>query len=186
MGINQSGDPEFVHLQAGDGHLFIHLVPIAFSNYFLLHKENISYYEKAFSLMNPSVSKIVWDEYYLNKNNKGQQQNEKKGWISVLFRFPGLKAALITAILALLIYVLSEMRRKQRSIPVIRKPKNDSLEFVKTIGRLYFDKGDNLNLCRKMSAYFLEHVRSKYKLLTGVLDDDFMKSLQFKAGAGEN
>ena len=73
-------------------------------------------------------------------------------------------AALLTAIFALLLYVVLEMRRKQRTIPVMTKPKNDSLEFVKTIGRLYHDKGDHKNLCRKMSAYFLEHVRNRYKL----------------------
>jgi hypothetical protein len=78
-----------------------------------------------------------------------------------------------------------EMRRKQRIIPVVSKPKNDSLDFVKTIGRLYYDKGDHKNLCRKMSAYFLEHVRSKYKLQTSNLDEDFIKLLQFKSGAGE-
>ena len=78
-----------------------------------------------------------------------------------------------------------EMRRKQRYIPVIKKPGNDSMDFVKTIGRLYFDKGDHANLCRKMSAYFLEYVRNKYKLLAGSLDEDFIAKLQYKSGAAE-
>jgi hypothetical protein len=78
------------------------------------------------------------------------------------------------------------MRRKQRYIPVITKPKNDSLDFVKTIGRLYYDKGDHKNLCRKMSAYFLEHVRNRYKLATTELNEDFIKNLQFKTGADES
>ena len=65
------------------------------------------------------------------------------------------------------------------------KPKNDSLEFVKTIGRLYHDKGDHQNLCRKMSAYFLEHVRSRYKLATSDLNDGFIKNLHGKTGIDE-
>ena len=36
-----------------------------------------------------------------------------------------------------------------------------------------------------MAAYFLEHVRHSYKLATGVLDDEFVKHLQFKSGAEE-
>jgi hypothetical protein len=77
------------------------------------------------------------------------------------------------------------MRRKQRVIPVVAKPRNDSLDFVKTIGRLYFDKGDHKNLARKMSAYFLEHVRNKYKISTSSLNEDFIKNLQYKSGATE-
>ncbi len=59
------------------------------------------------------------------------------------------------------------------------------MDFVKTIGRLYYDKGDHKNLCRKMAAYFLEHVRNRYKLPTGTLDENFISQLRFKTGADE-
>lgn len=179
LGYDQSKRPDFIHLKAGKGNFFVHLEPLAFSNYFLLHKNNIDYFEKIISLMQPDAKKVVWDEYYLAKRDKPQK---KQGWMAVLFRYPALRAALLTAIIALLIYVLMEMRRKQRPVPVIRKPKNESLDFVKTIGRLYYDKGDNRNLCTKMSAYFLEHVRNKYKLPTSVLDDEFVNNLHYKSG----
>lgn len=184
LGMNDLSLPNFIRLRAGKGNLFIHLAPMAFTNYFLLHKSNIGYYDKALSVINPQATKVVWDEYYLNKRFL-DENNAKKGWFNVLSRYPGLKAALLTAILTLLLYVLLEMRRKQRAIPVVTKPANDSMDFVKTIGRLYFDKGDHKNLCRKMSAYFMEHVRNKYKLLTGSLDEEFMKKLQYKSGAEE-
>jgi hypothetical protein len=185
LGVDGKGRPNFIQLKTGKGNFFVHMEPLAFCNYFLLHKENIAYYNKAFSVINPSVKKIVWDEFFLNKRGDNEKEKEKKGWLSVLSRFPGLKAALITAFMLLLLYVLMEMRRKQRIIPVVTKPKNDSLDFVKTIGRLYYDKGDHKNLSRKMSAYFLEYVRSRYKLPTGNLDDEFIKLLQFKSGASE-
>jgi hypothetical protein len=184
LGNDEDGNPNFIHLQAGKGNFYLHLAPIAFSNYFLLHKNNLGYFEQAFSLIDRDVKRIVWDEYYLYKNADGNNDG-KKGWMSVLFRYPGFKAALITAILALLLFVLLEMRRKQRIIPVINKPKNDSLDFVKTIGRLYFDKSNHLNLCKKMAAFFLEHARNKYKLPTGELGEEFIKNLQYKSGASE-
>ena len=176
--------PNFIQLKAGRGNFFIHLEPLAFSNYFLLHKNNIAFYEKAMSVVRPGIKKIAWDVYYLNKKEK-QPPRKRDGWMTVLFRYPAFKAGLLTAMLGLILYVLVEMRRKQRPIPVIKKPKNDSLDFVKTIGRLYYDKADHRNLCRKMSAYFLEHVRNKYKLPTGTLDDEFIKSLHLKSGADE-
>jgi hypothetical protein len=190
LGENEQGKPNFIRLRAGKGNLYLHLAPLAFTNYFLLHKDNIRYYEKAFSVINPAAKTIVWDEYYLNKKLV-REDSEKKGWFSVLINTENdngkkpFKAAFLLAIILLILYVLFEMRRKQRIIPVVKQPRNDSMDFVKTIGRLYFDKGDHKNLCRKMSAYFLEHVRNKYKLLTGTMDEEFIKKLQYKSGADE-
>lgn len=182
LGYDKMQRPNFIHLKAGSGNLFVHLAPMTFSNYFLLHKNNIAYYENLLSLIPARTTQVVWDEYYLAKK---QNPQKKSNWLSVFFRYPGLKWGLLTAMLTLLVFVLMEMRRKQRPIPVITKPKNDSLDFVKTIGRLYHDKGDHKNLSRKMTAYFLEHVRSRYKIPTNHLNDDFIKQLTFKTGIDE-
>jgi len=77
---------------------------------------------------------------------------------------------------------LMESRRKQRYIPSFNKPHNDSLDFVKTIGRLYYEKNDHRDLCRKMSQYFLEHVRNVYNISTGKLDNEFIRMLHYKSG----
>lgn len=185
LGSDAEGRPNFIRLRAGDGNLYLHLAPLAFSNYFLLHRDNIAFYEKALSVIGKESRRVVWDEYYLRKKYRYEPEEEKKGWFSVLSRYPELKAALLTALFSLLLYVLMEMRRKQRIIPVLKKPTNDSLDFVKTIGRLYYDRGDHRNLARKMSTYFLEHVRNRYKLQTGSLDETFIRQLQYKTGAEE-
>lgn len=184
LGYDEKSDPNFIKLSAGKGHFFLHLAPMAFTNYFLLYKNNMEYYEKALSVISPNTTRVVWDEYFLAKGRENNQE-KKSNWLSVFFRYPGLRWGLITALLALLTYVLLEMRRKQRPIPVINKPKNESLDFVKTIGRLYHDKGDHTNLCRKMAAYFLEHVRTRYKLPTSELNDEFIQHLRFKTGMEE-
>jgi hypothetical protein len=187
LGFDKGYRTSFIHLKAGRGNFFIHLEPLAFSNYFLLYDDNIAYYEKAMSVIAPDTRKIVWDEYFINKgeDNYNNPPKNKKSWMSVFFSYPSLRAALLTAIFGLLLYVLLGMRRKQRYVPVVKAPRNDSLEFVKTIGRLYYDKGNHRNLAVKMSSYFLEHVRSKYKLPTNVLDEEFIKALQYKSGAEE-
>lgn len=184
LGGDELDRPNFLQFNAGKGHLYLHLAPLTFSNYFLLHKKNMDYYEKVFSLFSPHTKKIAWDEYYLRKKYAGERE-ERTGWMKVLFRFPELKAALLTAIFTLLLFVLIEMRRKQRHIPVIAKPRNDSLDFVKTIGRLYHDKSDHTNLSRKMSSYFLDYIRTRFNLLTNKLDTDFIHSLHIKSGFPE-
>jgi hypothetical protein len=182
LGYDKNKNPNFIHLKAGEGNLYVHLAPLTFSNYFLLHKNNITYYENALSVISPTITRVVWDEYYRTKR---QDQKKKSNWLTGFLKYPPLKWALLTALFALLVYVLLEMRRKQRQIPVIKKPVNDSLEFVKTIGRLYHDKGDHKNLSRKMSAYFLEHIRTRYKIPTSELDDTFEKNLHFKTGVAQ-
>ena len=185
MGRSEDGQPNFIHFKIGNGNVFVHLAPLAFSNFFLLKRKNIDYYENALSVISPTVKKVVWDEYYLSKRNEYEDKDKKSNWFNSFMRHRGLREALLTAMGLLLLFVLFEMRRKQRYIPVMSKPRNDSMDFVKTIGRLYFEKGDHHNLARKMSSYFLEYVRNKYKLQTGNLDDEFIKKLQFKAGIPE-
>ncbi|TMI74763.1 MAG: DUF4350 domain-containing protein [Bacteroidetes bacterium] len=191
LGTSRGGDPNFIRLRAGKGNLYVHLAPMVFSNYFLLRNRNIKYYEDVLSVMSPKTKKVAWDEYYLNKRwSSGSGSDDRsgaqdKGWWGTLFKFKGLRWGLWVFLLLLLLYTLLEMRRKQRPIPVIAKPRNDSLDFVKTIGRLYYDKGDHGNLCRKMASYFLEHVRNRYKLPTAVMNEEFIKQLQFKTGVSE-
>ena len=175
----EQGVPDFIQLNAGTGKFFLHRAPLAFSNYFLLHKNNFEYYERVMSCLSPGVKKIVWDEYFLSRRQKSEST---QSWFSVLMRYPGLSTAVIIGLLTLLVYAFAEMRRKQRIIPVYSRPGNDSMDFVKTIGRLYYEKGDHRNLARKMTSYFLEHVRSRYKIPTGTLDEKFVKALQFKTG----
>jgi hypothetical protein len=167
----------------------VHTVPLAFSNYFLLHKKNMDYYENALSMIPNDTKQLVWDEYFLFKQqymHENPNSSEGKGFMSVLFQYPGLKWGFLSALFLLALFVFIEMRRKQRYIPEIKKPANDSLEFVKTIGRLYFEKRDHNNLCRKLSTYFLEYIRNRYNLVTAKLDENFIKTLQYKTSYPEN
>lgn len=191
VGYDSKRRADFVRFKAGKGNLYVHLAPMAFTNYFLLHKDNFPYYEKAFSLISPDTKKIAWDEYFANKPRPESEQPKQKNWLAALLglKNPDDKPVFLYAFWVLLsllvLYVLMEMRRKQRHIPVVKKPTNDSLDFVKTIGRLYHDKGDHHNLARKMAAYFLEYVRNRYKLPTSTLNEEFVTNLQSKSGVRE-
>jgi uncharacterized protein DUF4350 len=185
LGSKNDTDINFIQFKAGQGSIYLHLAPLTFSNYFLLHGQNINYYNKMLSLIPKDTKKVVWDEYFLYKRislgNGGS-----KGPLSALMSQRSFRAALLLLIILLAVYILQEMRRKQRIIPIMAKPRNDSLEFVKTIGRLYHEKRDNKNLSKKMAAYFLEHIRNRYKLSTNRLDDEFTTSLCRKTAQPEN
>jgi len=89
-------------------------------------------------------------------------------------------------LLLMLIIYLFESKRKQRIIPVIQPLKNASVDFVKTIGRLYFQRHDNRNLAQKMTVHFQDHVRSKYGIRASLTDPEFEKRLVWKTGYDAN
>jgi len=41
LGYDEDEKPDFIRLRAGKGNFYVHTEPLAFSNYFLLHKNNI-------------------------------------------------------------------------------------------------------------------------------------------------
>ncbi|HEY0434459.1 MAG TPA: hypothetical protein VGC95_11330 [Chitinophagaceae bacterium] len=171
--------PNLLYFKAGDGRLFVQLTPLAFSNYFLLYQQNIAYYNKVLSLIPEGTSKIVWDEYF--RQGKSSPGSDNHSFLAALFRQRSFRAAILAFIALAALFALQEMRRKQRMIREIAKPRNDSLEFVKTIGRLYYEKKDNRNLSQKMAAYFLEYVRNRYKMSTTALDKTFVTTLHWKS-----
>jgi hypothetical protein len=187
IGRDAEGRPNFLHFRVGDGNVYLNLAPAAFTNYFLLHKDNIRYFESSMSVLDPESKGLIWDDYFHNKNSTEGHGNSKPegGTLSRLMSHPSFSAAIWLLLILLLIFAFQEMRRKQRIIPEISSARNESLEFVKTIGRLYYEKGDHQNLGKKMSSYFLEHIRNRYKLQTTALDDRFISTLHLKSGYPE-
>ena len=182
LGTDATGNPNFIQLQKGRGKLFVHLAPLAFTNYFLLHKNNVSYFQKVVSVIPETVTKVTWNEYFLTRRKRNESE---PNILSVLWQETNFRWALLTAIVTLLLYTLIESRRRRRFIPLHVRPKNDSLDFVRTLGRLYYDRKDHQNLALKMAAVFLDAVRTRYHITTQKLDADFIEALQQKTGHAE-
>ncbi|NTS40564.1 DUF4350 domain-containing protein [Flavisolibacter sp. BT320] len=183
LGRSEGGKPNFLRLQKGTGNIYLHTAPLAFSNYFILHKNNIRYFQSALSVIPANTSKVLWNEYFLLRSTP---QKKESDWLETLFKYPAFQWGLLTALGTLILFALLGMRRKQRMIPPHQKPQNDSLDFVKTLGRLYYDQRDHKNLAVKMGTYFLEHVRAHYKMPTHSLDSAFVKTLHIKSGYPES
>ena len=102
--------------------------------------------------------------------------------LGVIFANKGFRAAFWLVLLLFALIYLFESKRKQRIIPIIQPLRNTSLDFVKTVGRLYHQYHDNKNLGMKMTAHLLEYIRQKYHLSTISLDEQLISSLSFKSG----
>ncbi|HEX4850886.1 MAG TPA: DUF4350 domain-containing protein, partial [Puia sp.] len=177
LGHDKNGRPDFIKFSyKGGGAVFLHFAPLAFSNFFLLHKNNKTYFDEVFSHMSPKVTEVIWDDYF--RRNQSSQFSA----LSFILNNRSLRWAFWLVLLLFLIIYLFESKRKQKLIPVLESPKNSSLDFVKTIGRLYYQQKDNGNLLNKMVTHFLDYVRNKYNISSSVLNDEFADRLSYKSG----
>jgi hypothetical protein len=183
LGRDQKGRPNLVKFSyKGGGSLLVHFAPFAFTNYFLLHKDNKAYYDNVLSYIPETVNEVIWDESFRYSARKG---------FSTLNYILGSKnpagqsslswALWLLLILFLLIYFF-ESKRRQRIVSVIAPLRNTSLDFVTTIGRLYYQRRDNQNLALKMSTHFQDYIRTKYNIPVHLSDPAFVERLSYRTG----
>ncbi len=180
LGYSMKGSPNLLAMHTIDGTIYLHSAPLTFSNLFVLYKNNYKYLEQIASLVPVKPTQVVWDEYYLYSRKRNDTKPE--GLLSIMLAYPNFKWAFWITLIVLGIYVITESKRKQRQIPEYKKPANEHMEFIYTVGKLYFEKGDHLNLAAKMTQFFLEHIRSKYKISTAYINADFSTVLSMKTG----
>lgn len=170
--------PSFIKVKFGKGFIFLHNQPMVFSNFMLLNERNTATYVSRLLSFLPKDKPVAWITY----QQGGDSVEEEPNSLSVIFRYPALRATWLLFIYGLLLYVLFNAKRRQRVVPVIKPLKNTTVEFVQTIGNLYFQEGSATNLMDKKIIYFLDRIRSRYYLDTAVLDDKFAEKLQLKSG----
>jgi len=156
LGVDENKRAVFIEIKLGKGSIFLHSLPAVFSNYGLLYNHNDEYAANCLSYLPQRT--IIWDEYF--KPDRIQNQD--------LFRYllseDSLRSAYYLTFIGLILFFAFGTKRRQRAIQVIRKPVNASLEFMHTVGRLYFRRKNNHDLVSKQYSFLLDHLRTKYYL----------------------
>lgn len=178
LGYNYKNKPNFIRIEYRSGFIYLLLNPYTFTNYFLLHKQNVRALETQMSYLINDAGNVYWDDFYNSQHSA--QSGDFSEW-QVLMRYASMRWALWLAVILLLLYVVFESKRRQRIIPDKPALSNTSLEFVDAIGQLYYQQHNNYNLAHKMIIHFMEYIRSRYYLNTNVLNDEFIASLARKS-----
>ncbi|TFF36564.1 DUF4350 domain-containing protein [Mucilaginibacter psychrotolerans] len=165
----------YIKFPMGKGALYLNTTPHLFTNYGLLDQGGAQYASTALSYLKTDKA-LIWDEYYTL--GRGGEQSIMR----VFFKSPPLKWAYFQALAALILYVLYQMKRHQRIIPIVEPLANSTLGFVQVVGQLYYEKRNNHNIAQKKASYFLEHLRQDHRLVTTILDKDFTQSFANKTG----
>jgi len=172
---NAAGNSTYLSFKFGQGKLLICANPLLFTNYSLLTPQGADYAAKALSYL-PANQNIYWDEY------QNHDIEDEKSPMRVFFNNPSLQWAYYLSLFTLLVFVLFEVKRRQRVIPVIEPLKNSTLDFVKVVGQVYYEKRDNTNIAYKKILYLLSYWREQYQLKTNKLDNEFIDALAHKTG----
>lgn len=166
----RSPRPNYIRTKFGEGEILLHLTPKAFSNFFLVHDQNIEYAERALAYI-PTNSTLYWDKYY--KTGKSFYTSP----LYILLNNRALKWAYYFALLGSLLFVLFEGKRKQRSIPVIKPLQNQTYHFTRTVAGLYLDRKDYKIIASKKIGLFLDHIRTKMHIPTSEINRDFYQKV---------
>ena len=154
----------------GRGQIFLNSTPAVFTNIYAL-RENQKFIASSLSPLPPT--RLVWLESYqvghreLSTPLRFILTNESLAWAYYLTVF------------SILLFMIFEAKRKQRSIPVIPPLTNISLEFTGTIGNLYYQRGDHKNIAEKRIYFFFDYVRTHYYLQGH--EPDFVERLSAKS-----
>lgn len=178
LGRNEKGEANFVRYNFGKGALFLLPNPQLFSNYALLSPKGAEYAAKALSYL-PLAKTTIWDE----KNTKGNEGDESL--LRVLFKHEQLRWAYYLSIIGLLVFVIFEMKRRQRIIPIIPQLTNSSVDFVRVVGKVYYQQRDNRDIASKKISYLFEFIRTAFRLKTSEIDEELINAVLLKSNGNE-
>lgn len=171
---NEMGEPVTINIRLGKGSLILNSTPLAFTNINMLNKHNNSFVSQTLSYLNDT--NLEWTEYYhLGRLEASTPlrfilSNEPLAW------------AYYIIIISLIVFIVFEAKRKQRIIPVIQPLANTTLEFVATIGNLYYQRGDHKNIAEKKIAFFYNLLRTNYYIDLHYITNHKLEVISAKTG----
>ena len=181
----------FGYLPYGKGRVYFHTNPIAFTNYFMVREtgkmyldgimahladDNI-YYEIA--ARSPIIER---DSNQANNRNRRSPNFGNQGPLTYILSQPSLATAWYLLMSMGFLFLIFRSKRKQRIIPIVAKNENTSLIFIQNISNLYFQQGNNKQLCLQKFIHFQDFIRTKYGLNFKKNTINFSTRLSQKSG----
>lgn len=151
----------------GKGEITLATTPLLFTNYGMLDNANAAY---LFRILNRlQHNSLVRTEAYIPSAGRLPKDQTP---LRYMLSQPPLRWAIYGTILVVLLCMVFTARRRQRVIPVVKKPENKTIEFISLIGTLYWQRKDHTDLLCKKYIYFAEQLRRNIQVnIEGDTDD---------------
>lgn len=168
----------FISTKYGKGTVYLSSTPILLTNYYLLNEnDDFSSFAEGFASILHKKN-IIW----FDANHPGFVADDQS-ILRVLFQHKSLRFAWYTLLFGLILYIIFYGKRKQRIVPIIEPIENTSVEYIETVGNLYFQENNHTQLIDKQIKYALYFIRSEWHIPTQNIDEEFKKRLQQKTQA---
>ncbi|PCJ86574.1 MAG: hypothetical protein COA57_06065 [Flavobacteriales bacterium] len=178
--------PVLVKVPYGKGWIYLHSVPLAFTNYSLLTENGLQYAENVLSHL--PDGDIYWDKYSklpYDIWDKSGYKRPQKSILQFILSQPSLQWAYYLLLITLLVYMIFQGKRRQKIIPAIETTENSSLEFVDMVSKLYRQQKQHNKLIQQQEKIFLNFVRNKYYISTQEIDKGLIGKLSKKTQISE-
>ncbi len=174
VAVNKKQMPVLLETSVGKGKILFSTLPDVFGNLFIVDHPNRFYVYTLLSRLRNRV--ILWDEYYKTYGHP------KDSLFAFIFSSDALYMAYGITLLALLLFMIFGLKRRQRPIPVITPLKNTTLEFVDVVSHVYFNSHNHKHIAQETIKYFYFDVSRKFNLSTASLDETFYNRLHHLSG----
>lgn len=167
-------NPVFISVKEGKGEILILSTPEVFANYNFAGNPSKEYVYIILSYLN--TDKFRFDEYYKTYSDHIDSE------MQFVFNNDSLYAAYILTLLAIVLFMAFNLKRKQRAIPVITPPANSTLDFVEVIGNVYFGAGNHKIIAEEKIGAFLESIRTKFQVNTQYFSSEMILRISSLSG----
>jgi hypothetical protein len=165
-----------IQTKIGEGKLILMTMPDVFTNYFIANHPNRDYAYSVLSYATQNTSGLIWDEYYKAFNV------QSASFLKLIMESDALYAAYLLMLLTIIIYMISDGRRRQRPIPVLEPVKNTTLEFVNVVSHVYFNSANHKYIADERVKYFYETIRKRFNVATNDINEEFLQTIQELSG----
>jgi|GEM_PF-139089 len=173
--IASKGDtlPIAMKVQHGRGIFLLVSSPQLFTNYGIVKPESNKLITSILTLLPKNM--VLWSNYY-----KFNRTNVSSSPLRYILSQEGLRWAYYLFLIVSSVYIIFSIKRTQRAIPIVKPYSNDTLDFVNTIGTLFFQSKDHRLIALKKIQYFFDFLRTNYYLNTSKFDKDFFEKASLK------
>ncbi|MDA7502143.1 hypothetical protein N8482_02610 [Chitinophagales bacterium] len=178
---DENGESVLVRVNHGKGVAYFFSCPLSLTNYALLNDQYRPLSELALSYID--ADHIMVDNYYRPANSKSEDLfDENYSVFSVIRKSPALSWLMYLIAAAVAAFMLIGAKRKQRAIPIVEPPRNTIIDFVETVGMLYYRDKGHKGLALKKLRHFSEYLRRNYYLREIETTEENALALSAKTG----
>lgn len=167
----------------GEGKLYLFSTPEVYSNYYLQDYQTLNYINQTMKLWQGDT--VYFDEisqYPQVQYDDFRTAEFSEGPLGFIRSQPPLLLAWYIMVFVSIVFFTLGLKRTQPVMKTLPELKNASLEYIKTIGQLYYNSRQHQFIAEREKELLLHYIRTRYQIPTKEIDEKFMRKLSRLSG----